>query len=109
MIQFWSSHSEPARKDNRALLKVYNKFKAKGFDVLGVSLDEDKSGWQQAIKQDRLPWQQVSDLKGWKSSAVALYGIQAVPANVLLDRDGKIIDKDLPAPRLQEILQQHLR
>lgn len=95
LIDFWASWCGPCRKENPNVVKAYNQFKDKNFTVLGVSLDEDKATWQAAIAKDKLTWTHVSDLKGWSSSAATLYGIQSIPANFLLDKDGKIIAKDL--------------
>jgi peroxiredoxin len=77
------------------VLKAYNKYKDKGFDVLSVSLDHEKKNWEAAIQKDGLLWTQVSDLKGWKNEVATLYGVQAVPANFLIDPNGKIIAENL--------------
>ncbi|MBC7651639.1 MAG: AhpC/TSA family protein, partial [Deinococcales bacterium] len=95
LIDFWASWCGPCRQENPNVVKAFNQFKNKNFTILGVSLDEDKAAWQQAIKKDNLTWQHVSDLKGWNSEVAALYGVKGIPANYLLDTDGKIIAKDL--------------
>ena len=74
---------------------AYKEFHAKGFDILGVSLDEDKAKWVAAIAKDGLTWTHVSDLKGWQSDVAALYSIQSIPSNVLIDKNGKVIAKNL--------------
>lgn len=95
LVDFWASWCGPCRKENPNVVKAYNQFKDKNFTILGVSLDEDKAAWQAAIAKDKLTWTHVSDLKGWQSSVVAPYNIEAIPANFLLDKDGKIIAKNL--------------
>ena len=95
LIDFWASWCGPCRQENPNVVKAFNQFKNKNFTILGVSLDEDKAAWQQAIMKDKLTWQHVSDLKGWNSDVAALYGVKGIPANYLLDTDGKIIAKDL--------------
>lgn len=95
LVDFWASWCGPCRQENPTIVKAYHDYKAKGFDILGVSLDEKRDAWLKAIDQDKLAWTQVSDLKGWRSDAAALYGIKAIPMNYLLDKDGKIIAKNL--------------
>lgn len=95
LVDFWASWCGPCRKENPNVVKAYNQFKDKNFTILGVSLDEDKGAWQAAIAKDKLTWTHVSDLKGWQSTAAALYNVQSIPANFLLDKDGKIIAKNL--------------
>jgi peroxiredoxin len=95
LVDFWASWCGPCRKENPNVVKAFNQFKDKNFTVLGVSLDEDKTAWQAAITKDKLTWTHVSDLKGWQSSVAALYHVESIPANFLLDKDGKIVAKDL--------------
>lgn len=95
LVDFWASWCGPCRQENPAVVKAYNMYKAKGFEILGVSLDEKKESWEKAIKDDKLAWTQVSDLKGWQSDAAALYGVKGIPMNFLLDKEGKIIAKSL--------------
>lgn len=104
LVDFWASWCGPCRVENPAVVKAYHAYKSKGFDILGVSLDEKKDKWEQAIKQDQLAWTQVSDLKGWESDVAALYEVRAIPMNFLLDKEGKIIAKSLRGAELMRKL-----
>ena len=83
-------------------MAVWKDFNAKGFHVLGVSYDNDKAKWLKAVASDKLTWSQVSDLKGWNNATAKLYGINSIPANILLDKTGKIIGKNLRGEKLRE-------
>lgn len=109
LIDFWASWCRPCRMENPNVVAAYNKFKDKGFTVLGVSMDSNKEPWLQAIKQDNLTWTQVSDLKGWGNEVGRLYGVQGIPQNFLVDKDGKIIAKDLRGAALEEKLAEVLK
>lgn len=91
LIDFWASWCKPCREENPNVVNAYAQFKDKGFEILGVSLDEDADKWKEAIAKDNLTWPQVSDLKGWASPIAGLYSINSIPNNYLLDKDGKII------------------
>lgn len=95
LIDFWASWCGPCRRENPNVVKAYNKYKDKNFAILGVSLDNSKEKWLEAIKTDGLAWTQVSDLQGWENAAAQLYNIRSIPSNVLLDPDGKIIARNL--------------
>ncbi len=103
LLDFWASWCGPCRQENPNVVRVYNKYKDKNFDILGVSLDREsgKGAWLKAIKDDRLTWTQVSDLKFWQNEAAVLYGVQAIPQNFLLDPQGKIIAKNLRGDDLE--------
>jgi peroxiredoxin len=106
LLDFWASWCIPCREENPNVVKAYKKFNKKGFTVLGVSLDQPgkKEAWLNAIKQDGLTWTNVSDLKFWNNEVVKLYGVQAVPQNFLLDKEGKIIAINVKGEALDQKL-----
>ena len=95
LIDFWAAWCNPCRQENPNVVKVYNQFHKKGFDVFGVSLDRTKDDWVKAIDNDKLTWTQVSDLQFWNNAAAKLFAVNAIPANFLLDETGTIIGKNL--------------
>ena len=101
LVDFWASWCAPCREENPNVVASYNEFKNKNFTILGVSLDKDKAAWLKAIKDDQLNWKQISDLKFWNSEAAALYNIQGIPYNVLVDPKGKIIATELRGDALR--------
>ena len=104
MIDFWASWCKPCRQENPNVVRVYNTYKNKGFEIFAVSLDNNPAAWQNAIKADGLQWLHVSDLAGWSSSAAKLYSITSIPQTVLIDKEGKIIAKGLRGAQLEEKL-----
>ncbi|MBL7964444.1 MAG: AhpC/TSA family protein [Flavobacteriales bacterium] len=106
LIDFWASWCRPCRMENPHVKKVYEKYSRKGFEILGVSLDRDHNAWVGAIKQDGLPWKHVSDLGFWNNAAAQEYGVNSIPFTVLLDREGKVIDKNLRGAALDARLAQ---
>lgn len=104
LLDFWASWCKPCRVENPNLVKAYERFKDKGFEIYQVSLDKKRSAWENAIEKDNLDWVHVSDLKFWNSSAAKTYNIQSIPANFLLNKKGEIIDKDLRGDALQDKL-----
>ncbi len=109
LVDFWASWCGPCRRENPNVVAAYNKYKNKNFTILGVSLDEDKKAWMEAIVKDNLAWQQISDLKYWNSAAVALYGFEGIPYNVLIDPEGRIIAKELREDALDKTLSEVLK
>lgn len=109
LLDFWASWCAPCRAENPNVLKAYQAFHPKGLEILAVSLDSNKDSWLKAVKDDQLPWKQVSDLKGWKNEAAAQYKVQAVPTNFLIDPNGKIVAKNLRGAELQKKLAEILK
>ncbi|MHC2990767.1 alkyl hydroperoxide reductase [Pontibacter sp. HJ8] len=101
LIDFWASWCGPCRKENPNVVKMYNRYKDKGFEIFGVSLDQSREKWLKAIADDKLTWPHVSDLKGWESAAAQLYQVDAIPQTILLDKEGKIIAKGLRGAELE--------
>jgi len=104
LVDFWASWCGPCRGENPNVVKAYKGYNTKGFDILGVSFDKDRAKWIQATKDDNLTWNHVSDLSGWGNAAGKLYGVNSIPSNVLLDKDQKIIAKNLRGEDLQNKL-----
>lgn len=109
LIDFWASWCRPCRMEMPNVKKAYATFHPKGFEILGVSLDRDKGAWTGAIQQDGLPWKHVSDLAFWDNAAAQLYGVSSIPYTVLLDRDGKVIAKNLRGAALEAKLAEVLK
>ena len=109
LLDFWASWCGPCRAENPNVLKAYNKFKDKNFTVVGVSLDDKADKWKEAIKQDGMPWMQVSDLKGFRNEVAQQYGIQAIPFSFLIDPQGIIIAKELRGNKLHTQLAEILK
>ncbi len=101
LIDFWASWCGPCRMENPNVVALYNKYKDKGFAIYGVSLDKDKAAWLAAIKKDNLTWIHGSDLKFWNSAVAQTYGVNAIPATFLLDKEGKVIAKNLRGASLE--------
>lgn len=104
LVDFWASWCVPCRQENPNLVKAYEALKDKNFEIVGVSLDQNKSAWENAVKTDNLPWIHVSDLQGWKNEVSTLYGIASVPQNFLINPDGIIIGTNVRGEELTETL-----
>ncbi len=101
LIDFWAAWCSPCRQENPNVVKLYNEYHKKGFDIFGVSLDQSKDDWVKAIEADKLTWTHVSDLQYWNSAAAKLYAVGAIPANFLLDETGTIIARNLRGDALR--------
>ena len=109
LVDFWASWCGPCRQENPNVVAAYNQYKDKNFTILGVSLDDDKQAWMEAIKKDGLSWNHMSDLKQWESAAVNAYQFDGIPFNVLIDPQGTIIASSLRGPELEAKLAEVLK
>ncbi len=104
MLDFWASWCVPCRQENPNVVKQYAKFHPKGFEILGISLDDKKEAWQQAINADKLTWQHVSELQRFEGPTELLYHIDSIPMNFIIDPQGVIIAKNITGAKLEEFL-----
>lgn len=104
LIEFWGSWCNPCREENPSLVKIYNEFNSKGFEIFGVASETDKQNWINAIKEDGLPWTNTSDLKGSDNEAALIYGVTGFPTNFLINKEGIIIAKNLYEDDLKKLL-----
>lgn len=109
LVDFWASWCGPCRQEMPEVKKIYEQYKDKGFDIVGVSLDNNKKAWVGAINKMELPWHHISDLKGWQCEGAAVYGINAIPATILYGPDGKVVAAGLRAHQLAEKLAEVLK
>jgi len=100
LIDFWASWCGPCRAEMPTVVKAYADYHTKGLEVIGVSLDNNHDAWVKAVNDLRMTWPQMSDLKGWECAGAQLYNVQAIPANVLVDQQGRMIAKDLRGSEL---------
>lgn len=106
LVDFWASWCGPCRKEMPNLKKVYDSFHSKGFEIVGVSLDNNKKSWTDAVENMQMTWPQLSDLKAWKNSAAQLYYIKSIPATLLIGPDGKIVASNLRGQELEKKLEE---
>ena len=104
LLEFWGSWCGPCRESNPELVKVYNEFKDKGFEIFGVGAETKKEVWLKAVEKDKLTWTNVTDFRGDRNRAALMYGVSYYPTNFLIDKTGTIIARDLKADKLREKL-----
>lgn len=109
MVDFWASWCGPCRNFNPKLVKIYQKYHKKGFEILAVSLDRDKESWEKAIKDDKLTWHHVSDLGFWDNAVAREYRINSIPQNLFVDQNGKIIGRKVSEEKIAELLDEYLK
>lgn len=109
VIDFWASWCGPCRREMPSVISLYESYKDKGLGILGVSLDNNKDAWTNAIKQWGTSWPQVSDLKGWESSAATLFNVKSIPCTVIVDQEGKILRRDLRDEQLRNFVADYLK
>jgi peroxiredoxin len=108
LVDFWASWCMPCRKENPYLKKAYDRFHGKGFEIISVSIDSNKDAWTKAIETDGLPWVHVSDLKAGQGPVPDAYGVKSIPKNVLVDKGGKVIARNLRGEELENLLEKIL-
>lgn len=109
LLDFWASWCGPCRSSNKELVKLYPKYKAKGFEIFGVSIDAGRNNWLKAIKKDKVNWLQVNDPGDWSAKIVAQWGLYGIPTSYLIDKNGKLIAMDLKGKELEMVLKDLLK
>lgn len=109
LVDFWASWCPPCREENPKLVTLYNDFKDKNFEILGVSFDKEINAWKKAIADDKLTWKHISDLQHWNNGAAGVYGIKAIPQNVLVNPEGIIVARNLHGDDLRKKLEELLK
>jgi len=109
IIDFWASWCAPCRAENPNMVKIYTEFHSKGLNIIGVSLDDDDLKWKNAIRKDKLIWNQVSTLKGWDCPVAKQYGVDAIPATFVIDANGNIVAKGLHGDELRKKIAELLK
>ncbi len=102
LVDFWASWCGPCRSEMPALAALYNKYKSKDFEIVGVSLDKDKASWKKAVDGMKMVWPQISDLKEWNSEGARAYNVESIPFTILIDKDGKIVAQNLRGASLEK-------
>lgn len=108
ILDFWASWCQPCMNEMPNLVNIYDNYSDDGLQIVGVSLDDDKKSWQNAVEAMGMKWVQVSDLKGWESAAAQLYQVDAIPHTIILDNEGHILAKDLRGHELEEFISDYI-
>lgn len=108
LIDFWASWCIPCLQEVPHLIATYKKYKSKGFEIIGISLDNNEGAWKKSIHQHEMNWIHVSDLKGWQSDAAKEYGVRSIPFTLLVDQNGKIVGENLRGAELEEKVRESL-
>ena len=108
LLDFWASWCSDCKKVHPELVEIYNDFKGPNFEILGISLDKERAPWVKEIEEGNLDWKHISDLQGWNSSASQIYAVKAVPQNILVDPEGKIIARNIYGAELSALLKEVL-
>ncbi|GAC1430144.1 MAG: hypothetical protein NVSMB7_06560 [Chitinophagaceae bacterium] len=109
LIDFWASWCGPCRKANKHLLTIYPSLKGKGFEIYSISIDENKNDWKKAIAADKITWLQVNENGGWNAPVASQWNINQIPTSYLLDKEGKIVARDLAGRQLDSKINQLLK
>lgn len=108
LIDFWASWCGPCRISNKQLVKIYDKYKDKGFEIYGISVDEDRRDWEKAVQKDRITWLQVIDDAGSASQTIRTWNVYQIPTSYLVDQNGRLVAMDLDSRSLDKKLRQML-
>lgn len=109
VIDFWASWCGPCRAEMPSMVDMYKKLNAKGLGIVGISLDQKQEAWEQAVKQLNITWAQLSDLKGWQNSAARMFNVNSIPYTIVVDKDGKILNKNLRGSELYDFVESQLK
>ena len=109
LLDFWASWCGPCRSANRDLVKLYKKHKESGFEIFGVSLDEEQNKWHKAVIKDKITWMQVIDPGGWRAKTAEKWNLMAIPTNYLIDQNGIVVGIDLLPAELDKALSHLLK
>jgi peroxiredoxin len=108
LIDFWASWCGPCRITNKKMVKIYPKYKNKGFEILGISLDKDKADWKKAVEKDKIMWLQVNDNGGWEARTSEKWNIFQIPTSYLIDKEGRVVAMDLEGKELEKAIRELL-
>lgn len=108
LVDFWASWCGPCRASNKKMVKLYPKYKDKGFEILGISLDENTHAWKKAVEKDKINWLQVNDNGGWDAKTGIQWGVYQIPTSYLVDKEGRVVAMDLEEKELEKKLKELL-